>query len=180
MRNIRTQGIVIKRQNTGEADKILTVFTREQGKIKIKATGIRKITSRRSPHVELLNLANLSLYKGTHMSILTEAQVIDSFSDLKKNLTRVSVAYHMCELIDGLTAENQENIQVFYLLQNTLSRLCTEMKLRLLVNEFEVELLQILGFWYPQRDLATLSTQDYIEDLLERKLKTKQIFAKLN
>ncbi|PIZ97846.1 MAG: DNA repair protein RecO, partial [Candidatus Levybacteria bacterium CG_4_10_14_0_2_um_filter_35_8] len=55
MNSYKTEGIVIKRRNLGEADKILTIFTKRYGKIQVKAPGIRKINSRRSPHVELLN-----------------------------------------------------------------------------------------------------------------------------
>ena len=55
MRNFKTEGIIIKRRDYGEADRILTVMTREYGKLKIKAKGVRKITSRRSAHIELLN-----------------------------------------------------------------------------------------------------------------------------
>ena len=46
----KLQGFVLKRTNYGEADKILTVFTKERGKIKVLAKGVRKIKSRRAPH----------------------------------------------------------------------------------------------------------------------------------
>ena len=64
MRTHKTEGIIIKRRNYGEADRILTVFTKYNGKIQVKATGIRRIPSRRSAHVELLNYSVLNLYKG--------------------------------------------------------------------------------------------------------------------
>ncbi|MBI4096902.1 MAG: DNA repair protein RecO, partial [Candidatus Levybacteria bacterium] len=54
MRTFRTEGIIIKRKNFGEADRILTVFTKEYGKLQVKAKGIRRIPSRRSAHVELV------------------------------------------------------------------------------------------------------------------------------
>ncbi|GIV45007.1 MAG: hypothetical protein KatS3mg035_2130 [Bacteroidia bacterium] len=84
MRNFKTEGIIIKRRNVLEADRIITVFTREHGKLQIKARGVRRITSKRASHIELLNYAQLSLYKGSSLPILVEAQMIESFSDIKK------------------------------------------------------------------------------------------------
>jgi DNA repair protein RecO (recombination protein O) len=179
MRSIKVEGIVIKRKNIGEADKILTVFTKEEGKIQVKAKGVRRITSRRSPHIELLNQASLSLYKGERLPILTEAEVINDFESLKKNLNRVWAAYHICELIDGLCAENEKHPNIFFLLKDTLYRLSYEKQLKPVIQEFEIELLKILGFWNTERAQKTTNTQDYIEELLERRLKSKYIFSKL-
>src|SRR5579862_3869711 len=123
MRSFRTEGIIIKRRDYGEADRILTVMTRDYGKIKIKATGVRKITSRRAAHIELLNHTVLHLYRGNTFAILTEAKMLSDFSTIKGDLTKVGLAYHLCELVDGLCPENQENRNVFDLLQGTLAEL---------------------------------------------------------
>src|SRR5258708_113264 len=115
MRSYKTEGIIIKRRNIGEADSLLTVFTLDQGKIQIKAKGVRKITSKRSSHIELLNHTRLHLYKGYASPLLTEVQSIESFSNIKQDLKKVGIAYHICELIDGLCPENQEQRQIFFL-----------------------------------------------------------------
>src|SRR5882757_7580474 len=100
MRNLRTEGIVIKRRNYGEADRILTVLTRDYGKISIKATGVRKITSRRSAHIELLNHTTLHLYKKNTFMVLTEAKMLEDFSVIKQDFQKIGLAYHFCELVD--------------------------------------------------------------------------------
>src|SRR6185503_10980908 len=123
MRSFRTEGIIIKRRDFGEADRILTVMTRDYGKLKIKAAGVRKITSRRAAHIELLNHTVLHLYKGNTFAILTEAKMFTDFSGIKENFSKVGFAYHLCELVDGLCPENQENRNVFDLLQKTLTEL---------------------------------------------------------
>jgi len=179
MRNFKTEGIVIKRRNVGEADKILTVFTKDLGKLQIKAKGVRRITSRRSPHIELLNHTSLSLYKGEHAPILTEAQVVHDFSSLKKNLNRVWASYHICELVDGLCPENEKHADIFHLLKDTLYRISYEKQLKPVIQEFEIELLKILGYWNEKQVEQARSTQEFIEDLLERRLKSKYIFSKL-
>ncbi len=218
MRNFRTEGIIIKRRNFGEADRILTVITPNYGKISIKAAGVRKITSRRSAHTELLNHASLHLYKGKTFSILTEARMVEDFSGIKEDFTKVGLAYHLCELVDGLCPENQENRKVFYLLRDVLTqmsqhdgkvrvptvlpaeisdytlgtygigvsdapRLTTQQSGDSLSNTlqtFEIALLSELGYWNKNDALSkNFDTHDMIESILERKLKSRSIFAKL-
>src|SRR6476659_9965850 len=99
MRNFRTEGIVIKRKNYGEADRIITILTRDYGKLAVKASGVRKITSRRSSHIELLNHVSLGLYKGNAFPVLTEAKMVDDFAAVKNDFTKVGLAYHLCELV---------------------------------------------------------------------------------
>src|SRR3989304_6032467 len=105
MRSDKTEGIIIKRKNFGEADRMLTVLTPRHGKIKIIAKGVRKISSRRSSHVELLNLSILTLHEGKIL-ILTEAETLNHFQDLKDNLKKSGLAFYLCELVDGLLPEN--------------------------------------------------------------------------
>ena len=196
MRNFKTEGIVIRRRNFKDADRILTVLTPNNGKIAIRASGIRRIPSRRSPHVELLNHCILTLYNGHAFPVLTEAQTIDSFAAIKEDLYKIGFAYHLCELVDGLCPEGQENRAVFNLLKNTLTRLSsiiipdliedTVLDSRLrgndkeIVNNFQTELLHLLGYWNKQEFLAKEIDMDhFVENILERKLKSKSIFAKL-
>lgn len=172
MRSYKTTGVVIRRKNVGEADRLLTVFTKHHGKITIQAKGVRKISSRRSGHIELLNLVSVSLYKGRSMSTLTEVETIDNFSSIKDNLKNVGFAYHVCELVDSLCAENQENSQVFSLLCDVLSKLESRDDHVALISAFERQLLSALGFSH-RTHLA--NTQGLIEEILERRLKTKRM-----
>ena len=184
MRTFKTEGLIIRRRNYKDSDRILTIFTKDQGKISVKAAGVRKITSRRSSHIELLNQVNITLYKSpAGFPILTEAQVIESFSLVKQDLDKVGMAYHLCELIDGLCPEHQENIAAFFLFKRTLGKLCQSSsadELRVIVRHFEVELLSQLGYWHQEQAMPLrMDTQEFIENIMERKLRSKKIFAKL-
>ncbi len=218
MRNTRTEGIIIKRKNLGEADRLVTVLTPHFGKLTIKATGVRKITSRRSAHIELLNHATLNLYKGKGMHVLTEVKMIDDHAKIKQDFTKVGFAYHLCELVDGLCPEEQENSNVYYLLKNTLNLLSNQdivMNAPLTIpsdiddytigtfglgvndaprvslskaggtlhetlHHFEIELLSELGYWNKSDPLSkNFDTHTMIESILERKLKSHNIFSKL-
>jgi len=177
MRSFKTEGIIIKRRNFNDADRVLTVFTKEQGKIQVKAVGVRKITSRRSSHIELLNHTVLSLYRGPSFIVLTEAQTLQTYPELKNDLLKIGFAYHICEVIDGLCPEHQEQKAVFQLLCQTLHKLRFEVEITSLIHEFEISLLTLLGYWDNTKNM-NINTHQFIENILERKLKSKRMLHK--
>lgn len=217
MRSTKTEGIIIKRKNIGEADRILTIITPHYGKISVKATGVRKLTSRRSAHIELLNHTALGLYQGKGMHVLTEAKMIEDFTAIKQDFNKVGLAYHLCELVDGLCPENQENSKVYDLLKTTLNQLAERAlivrmpqsvradiedytlgtygmevndapriapvngaHLNDTLHSFEIDLLSELGYWDKTDALSkNFDTHAMIETILERKLKSRNIFSKL-
>ena len=109
------------------------------------------------------------------MPVLTEVESLENFALLKKDLKKMGLAYHICELIDGLCAENQENSHIFDLLQNTLRNLSKEEDLAGIIYKFEIQLLTLLGFHTPKTTTLRINTQGIIESILERKLKTRQM-----
>ncbi len=180
MRTFKTEAVIIKRRSYGESDRILTVFSKTHGKLHIKASGVRKITSRRSPHVELLNHTKLTLYSGKTYPVLVEAESIENFSSIKENLQKIGFAYHICELIDGLCPEREEQETIFHLLINTLDHLGSTENITSIIHSFEVELLTLLGYWRGEVQVAqTLDTEHMIENIIERKLKSRNIFGKM-
>jgi len=173
MRSYRVEGIVIKRRDFGESDRILTVVTRHQGKIKLIAKGVRKINSRRAAHIELLNHCVLNIHDAK-LPIVTEAETLKHFSELKNDLRRASYAFYICELLDGLLPEHQENMAAFHLAENTLFKLETSQDPKALISKFEQEMLINLGYW-PTQQAAIQDSDQFIEEIIERKIKTKRI-----
>jgi len=179
MNSYRTEGIILKRTNYGEADRILTVFTKHFGKISVIARGIRRISSKRGGNLELFNQVKISLTKGKNLDIVTEAEVINSFKDWRDNLKKVAVAYRLCELVDKLTAERVESKEVYKLLINYLSNLSSITNYYLLITNFELSLLQYLGFW-PKGKAVNIDLDAYVENLIDRKLFAKKFLAKVS
>lgn len=180
MRYSNIEGIVLKRRNVGEADRLVTIFTRQHGKIQVKAVGVRKIASKRASHIEPLNRITCTIYRGKGMPLLLEAQAGELFGSLKENLQKLGLAYHVCELIDGLCPENQENQQVFDLLTDTFARLEKGDRVAPLIHAFELQLLSLLGYWSEGSvDLTGAKASFFIESILERKLKTRQMLLQL-
>ncbi len=172
-RHYRVVGIILKRINYGEADKMVVVFTKEYGKIKVVAKGARRLFSRRAPHLELFNLVSLFLAKGTVFDIITEAETIKNFSEWKKNLEKVRYAYLATEILDLLCPEKQPHKEVYDVAVSYLSNLGDLNQAQTNANEFANRVLQELG--YLQRDKFLAEPLDYVEQLAEKRLKTRQI-----
>jgi len=171
----KTEGIILKRRNFGEADKILTIFTKHYGKIKVIAKGIRKITSKKAGTLELFNHCKLILAKGRDLDIVTEAQVINNFSSWRRNLNKVGFAWYFCELVDKLTAEGQLNKDIFELLKNYLENI-NQKDTPQLIRSFEEHLLNKLGFGIPlQWRRWSGSLKSYIETIAEKEIQTPKM-----
>jgi DNA repair protein RecO (recombination protein O) len=109
----------------GEADRLLTVFTPERGKLKLIAKGARKPTSRKSGHVELFSHGQFLVAVGRELDIITQAETIEPFLPLREDLLRTTYAYYVAELADAFTAERDENRPLYDLLRDALGWLCT-------------------------------------------------------
>lgn len=145
-RSYQTQAIVLGHIEYGEADRILTLFTTEKGKITVIVKGIRKIRSRKAGHLEPFTRVNLYLAKGRNLDIVTQAETVDAYLGLKSDLQRVGLAAYVVELLDRFTYEEGRNLAIFRLLADTLSRLATQKNIETVVHYYEVRLLDLLGF----------------------------------
>jgi len=143
----RAEAIVLKRTDTGEADRLLTLYTADLGKLRAIAKGARKPSSRKSGHVELFTHTALLLARGRHLDVVTQAETIDAFTPLQKNLERLGYAYYLAELVDRFVEENIENRALFDLLLNALRWLGEDESEPLnLARYFELHLLQHVGY----------------------------------
>ena len=184
MRQIKAEGIVLKRINTGEADRVITIYTNNLGKISVFARGVRRIKSRRSGNLELFNHVKFSLIETKNLPILTEAEALETFPNIRKNLKLIGLAYHVSELVDKMSAEKQENEDVFNLLLNVLSKMNNVRSLKTeekdgLIRNFEINFLESLGFLSGKNIAKDFNVRNYIEELLERELKSKNFIEKL-
>ena len=169
-RAYKTEGFILKRINFSETDRILTIFTKHYGKIKSIAKGIRQLKSRRAGSLELFNQVSLCLSAGKNFDIVTEAEVIESFANFRQRLDWVGYAFQIVEVTDKLTAERQPNYRVFDLLKRALASLDSAMVLK-----FEIRLLKELGFGLP-KDLSAAAVENFIENIIEKRLKSKNLF----
>jgi len=122
-RSFRVEAIVLRHNDWGEADRLLWLYTRELGKVRAVAKGVRKLRSRKAGHLEPFTHARLQLSHGRDMLIVTQAETINAFLKLREDLVRVGYAAYVIELLDRFTYEEGENITLFNLLAETHLRL---------------------------------------------------------
>ncbi len=147
----RTTTIVIRQRKLGDADKILTLYTAQYGKLDVVAKGVRKTRSRFAGHVEPLTHATVLLAKGKSLDVLTQVETIESFQPIRDDLDRLSRALYVAELLDRFTEPHAEQFVLYRLLLDTLRRLaaCGDRPgadLDTPVRYYEMSLLNLLGY----------------------------------
>lgn len=142
----KSEAVVIKRSDLGEADKILTIFTPHFGKLRVVAKGVRKITSRLAGHVELFTRNQMLLAKARNLDIVTQSETVDAYRPLHDDLSRIAHASYAAELLDALTPDALENYQVYKLMAETLSLLSEDADEDRVLRWFELQLLGYMGY----------------------------------
>jgi DNA repair protein RecO (recombination protein O) len=145
-RSFRTEAVVLRHSDWGEADRLLTIYSREQGKLRAVAKGARKMRSRKAGHLEPFTRVNLQLARGRDLLIVTQAETVDLYLSLRENLLRVGYAAYVIELLDRFTYEEDSNPLLYRLLTDTLARLNVEDTLVLAIRFYEIRLLDLLGY----------------------------------
>jgi DNA repair protein RecO (recombination protein O) len=144
--SFRVEALVLRHSDWGEADRLLWLFTREQGKVRAIAKGVRKIRSRKAGHLEPFTQVTLQLARGRDLLIVTQAETVEAFQPLRDSLLLTGYASYVVELVDRFTYEEGENHALYSLLIDTLVRLASGDPPWLAVRYYEVRLLDILGF----------------------------------
>lgn len=145
-RNYKTEAVVLRQMSLGEADRILTLYTPDMGKLRTVAKGIRRAKSRLSGHLELLNCVSISLSQGRNLDVITEVQAIQSFRGFRDDLQLLSRALYVAELVDRFSIERSPNYEVYRLLLETLTWLEQAGQSDLLLRHFEMRLLEYSGY----------------------------------
>lgn len=181
IRIYKAEGIVLARRNTGEADRLVTVFTKQYGKKVLKAAGVRRINSRRSPHLELFTHLDLIIHPGKAWDIVSEVAPIERFPYIRIRLERIGFAYIVLELVNRILAENQEALTVYISLVRFLHRLNDATLTRHEAGQelvaFKQYLLSELGFVSGEHPAVRLDRT--IEDILESRLKSPVLLTRI-
>jgi len=145
-RNYQTEAIIIKKTRLGEADRILTLYTPDLGKIQAVAKGVRRPRSKLAGHLELLTHSLVSLARGRNLDTITGSQTTNSFLPLKSDLQLTSYALYAIELVNQFTADHIENRPLFRLLLEAMQQLCQSRDSELVLRYFELHLLNEVGY----------------------------------
>jgi DNA repair protein RecO (recombination protein O) len=145
-RTLRAEVVVLRHSDWGEADRLLVLFSREAGKLRAVAKGVRKLHSRKAGHLEPFTHVKLMMAAGRDFWIVTQAETMEAYLPIREDLVRTAYAAYVIELIDRFTYEEGENRPLFQLLIDTLGRISTLPDPFPAVRYYEIRLLDLLGF----------------------------------
>jgi DNA repair protein RecO (recombination protein O) len=163
---VKTEGVVLKKKSLLNKDYLVTIFTKDQGKIRVLAKGVKKITSRRLSHLQTGNLIESLLNQKNERLYLQETKIISGFSKIKKDKNKVKNLYLFLFIIDRLLAENQKDWSVYQLLLNFLIDLSEKKNFSL--DNFIEKLLVDLGYLNKVNKQNNLYS--FIEEIINEKL----------
>lgn len=178
----KCQGIVLKRRNLDEADRIFVIFTDKYGKRVAKAKGVRKILSKLAGHLEPFILSELHIHESNHNAIDTilGASSLDVFNNIRSDIRKLSLAYYFAELVDQTMQEKEVNEPLWELLKDVLDKL-DKGDLKLLPTFFELNLLKLIGFMPNLEDKSdfhlSLKAKDLAKEILGS-IKPKEVDKK--
>ena len=145
-RSLRMQAVVLRHRDFGEADRMLVLYTLQQGKLTAIAKGVRKPGSRKAGHLEPFTNVSLQLARGRDLMIVTQAETIDAYLSLREDLLLTTYAAYLVELMDRFTYEEGENRALYRALVNALERLDGGEPPELVVRYYEMRLLDQVGY----------------------------------
>ncbi len=143
-----TEGLIIREYNgVGEADRFITVLTKEKGVVRAAARGARRIKSRSGSATGLLMFSRLRLITGRDTYIVEDAQPIETFFGLREDIERMSLAQYFCELAAALCPANEPAAEPLRLLLYALHHLANGTRPALLLKAaVEWRLLSLAGY----------------------------------
>ena len=146
MKQLLTRGIVLGRIDYGEADRILTVLTPTEGKLRLMARGVRKAKSRLAGGIELFSTTDITYMKGRgEIGTLISARLIKYYSSIVQDIDRVQLGYELIKTLNRAT-EDQPEAEYYELLEQTFAALDTPaISLKLIQLWFQAQLLRQAG-----------------------------------
>ena len=145
-RDYQVEGLVIRHADIGECDRVVTLFTRDEGKLTFIARGARRPGSSLGPCAQLLTLGRFQCVKRRALHLITQAAVVDSYGRLKTDLWSMACGLYIAELVDAATVDGSPNRSLHDLIVETLRLANLRGGNDVLLRFFELNLLERLGF----------------------------------
>ena len=174
MRKAETEAIVLRLTDYGEADRIVSLFTLEQGKLQGVARGAKRSRKRFAGALEPFAHLKLQLHRGPGLATLVSADIVSIFPGIRAELTKIGSAAYACELVERLSPDEEANPRLFRLLYCYLEILDSAPPSPSDRRFFAVNLLKILGY-QPELEVRGISRET--ASLLARAMQTGKFGA---
>ncbi len=144
-RSYKARGVVLRARSLGEADRIVTFFTLEHGKVDAVAKGIRRGKSRVGGRLEFANEVALTLHHGRSLDVISSVEILEEHWRALVEPQRFAVAAAACEMVDALSEPDLAMPDVYELLVAMLAAVARSDAPRGLVPRYSMRLLEALG-----------------------------------
>ncbi|MBQ4123827.1 DNA repair protein RecO [bacterium] len=145
-----TNVINLKSYNISEADKIILMYSKEKGLIKGVAKGIKKPTSKLGGRMDMLVANKLMLNKGKNLDTICQAEAINTFLNLRRDMNKLFYAMYAGEIITNFGIENDPNSEeifnLFYSFLEQISKVEKKENVMLSLLKFQLKIMEITGY----------------------------------
>ncbi|KZZ85970.1 MULTISPECIES: DNA repair protein RecO [Bacillaceae] len=141
----KCEGIIIRSSNYGENNKIVTIYTRELGKVGVMARGAKKPNSRLAAMTQLFTYGTFLFQKSSGLGSLQQAETLSSMRSIREDLFMTAYASYMAELLDKGTDSLERNPFLFELFLQMFQHLDEGQDPDILLRMFELKMLPVLG-----------------------------------
>jgi DNA repair protein RecO (recombination protein O) len=165
----RTQGLIIKKEERGQADLLFTIYTKDFGKVEVLGKAIRKVSSKLKSGAELFYFSEIEFIQGKTHKTLTDAILIEKFSNIRKDLRKLSVAFKVSEVLDGLVQGQEQDEKIWKLLVSVMLKLNSVKNIEEVKHKiyyyFFWNLISLMGYGPDLREKAFCGDQDAVKIL---------------
>lgn len=158
----KVEGIIIKLTNLGEADRIVHIYTREQGLIKAVAKGCKRPKSRLSGRIELFCQNNFVIARGKNLDIISQADILNNFYALQKELTKIQTAAYIARVINQTTLPQYKSQDLFILITEIFSLIAKFDQYEKIKRTFQNKFLELEGL----SDSLQIQSDEQFEKIL--------------
>ncbi|MDO8586563.1 MAG: DNA repair protein RecO [Armatimonadota bacterium] len=142
----RANAIVLRRTNLGETDRILTLYTREHGRLSAIAKGSRRPASRLAGATELFNFGRYLLATGKSLDVVTQSETRESFPNIRADLNRIAYAIYIVELVNETIEDREPNPDLFDTILSCMYLLEGGVDPEVVTRAFELQLMAASGY----------------------------------
>lgn len=167
---VKIEGFIFKKTSLLNRDLTITIFCRELGRIRVMAKGVKKLTSRRGPHIETGNLINAVLSKNKDYYFLQETNLISGFSQIKKNQSKFQCLYLFLFILEKLLPENQKEEKMYRLFKSFMVDLSKRNDYKKIMTDYLNNCISLMGYQENDKDKGLIEMTAFIEEIINEKL----------
>lgn len=181
-----TNSFILRKRNLSEKDQIITVFSRDKGKLDLVSKASKSVLSKKASKLELMNEVRLTIVKGKNLDILTECRLIDSWKEIKFQNKHGNYLFILAEMLVSSETDIDEISQVYDSTEELLNFLNEKdlpiEKLEFYISFWVINYLRILGFSDDYEEIRSDDLENRVIKYLSDKefsLKVKLDYSKI-